>query len=117
MTDIEMRIKIAQHCGWYEVDPIPDSIKDLEVRQRWMRFRNDRKRKIEVPVWGLPDYLNSLDAMHEAEETLTREEQDLYEAHLDSLVPLTHETAFGYFHLIHAKPRLRAEAFLKTKEP
>jgi hypothetical protein len=55
-------------------------------------------------VVDCPDYCTDLNAMHEAEETLTVEEWSDYVEHLPS----------RWEEAIHAAARQRAEAFLKT---
>lgn len=82
------RIEIAEACGW---KPAP--------RGRWKL--NERVERFK------PDYLNDLNAMHEAEKTLNRESgyheiggYGLY------LVALEHNASATAAH--------RAEAFLRT---
>lgn len=53
----------------------------------------------------LPKYTEDLNAMHEAEATLTPEKQNVYEANLDAVT-----RHFAY----RATAEQRAEAFLKT---
>jgi len=82
-------------------------------------------KQINVAMAGalgkVADYCNDLNAMHEAEGTLDREQLGLY---VDSIISTIHEVDSGYFHKIHwghavelttATARQRSEAFLKTK--
>ena len=61
----------------------------------------------------IPDYLNDLNAMHEAENILTHQESKLFEEKLFSLreSEVMHR---GNFALVHATAAQRAEAFLRT---
>ena len=62
-----------------------------------------------------PDYVNSLDAMREAEERLDDKQRRDYAFRL--LLVLCHGSAIDlseHFDLLHASARERAEAFLKT---
>jgi hypothetical protein len=88
MKPEQQRIAIAETCGW---KPAP--------RGRWKL--NERVERFK------PDYLNDLNAMHEAEKTLNRESgyheiggYGLY------LVALEHNAS--------ATAAQRAEAFLRT---
>ena len=64
----------------------------------------------------VPDYLNDLNAMHEAEKGLTSEQWSDYNCHILATMPedwrdCTEERLKNY---IHATAAQRAEAFLKT---
>lgn len=105
MNPDEQRIAIAEACGWH--------------------FNNDPKIGMWVRPSGhfeinLPDYLNDLNAMHEAEKVLEIPQIKTYGAILREM------TRGGDYvsHLDrswHATAAQRAEAFLKTigkwKEP
>lgn len=95
MTDEQMRIKIAEACGWIHHHMRPS---ETERRQKKWRYLSD-----------LPDYLNDLNAMHEAEEVLTNEQWWLF------VEFLTEIRGGGVALCISATARQRAEAFLKTK--
>ena len=58
-------------------------------------------------VTDLPDYLNDLNAMHEAEKMLTREQIEIYCEHLNP-------KNYGIWWGIHATAAQRSEAYLKT---
>ena len=94
MTDEQMRIKIAEACGWKRLG------NGLYAKDGF------HGRKVES---DLPDYLNDLNAMHEAEKVLTRSQQSYF---LRSLV-----MAHGFYDMwlsIHTTARQRAEAFIRT---
>ena len=63
-----------------------------------LRFNHDR-----------PDYLNDLNAMHEAEKVLTNEHWETYAGHLAEL-----HQPLASFRFLHATAAQRAEAFLRT---
>lgn len=52
--------------------------------------------------------------MHEAEKTLTHEQQNDYMDELDAVIPFDEGRAYTEFHLFHATAAQRAEAFLRT---
>ena len=62
----------------------------------------------------LPDYLNDLNAMHEAEVALTEEQAEKYEAYLNSPGMYIEGGYPSTLYLYHATAAQRAEAFLKT---
>lgn len=64
----------------------------------------------------LPDYLNDLNAMHEAEKVLTEVEKAIYEAMLYQVCRVDPMTIFAgdTFKFLSATAPQRAEAFLRT---
>jgi hypothetical protein len=104
MNKEQQRIAIAEACGWTAeqdsngywraVDPKHGNAVEL-----WLSERS---------VWsvGIPDYLNDLNAMHEAEKVLTTNQFDEYCYRLD--------TVGGMRHCAHATAAQRAEAFLRA---
>lgn len=58
-------------------------------------------------VSDLPDYPNDLNAMHETEKMLTREQIEIYYEHLNP-------KNYGIWWGIHAIAAQRAEAYLRT---
>jgi len=94
MTPEEQRIAIAQACGWtgFNPDNIPDCL------QYTARAPSGK--------WGLiPDYPNDLNAMHQAEKVLTKDEATTYACG---------KLRGGLFDAVHATAAQRAEAFLRT---
>ena len=102
MNPEQQRIAIAEACGW------KTGYRDPEA-------------------WHpLPDYLNDLNAMHEAEETLDASQcaeyaRQLMKHHptycvtvLDNRFAPTEEIAYQTYQLLHATATQRAEAFLRT---
>jgi hypothetical protein len=107
MNDSEMQIAIAEACGW-KLHPKNDSIV----------IPPNSPNSVQ-PRHTLPDYLNDLNAMHEAEEVLRNDQFNYtsYWRHLFQVVAGKEWTGdIGYFHfeMAHATSTQRAEAFLKT---
>jgi hypothetical protein len=102
MTDLDQQIAIATVCGWTEIEPCTC----FDWRVRGFEPISGAHKK------HLPDYLNDLNAMHEAEKMLfTLEDDPRYQTRVElkgltSLNPLAQAW--------HATARQKAEAFLKT---
>lgn len=85
-------------------------------------YLDDKYRK--RPWRGIPDYLNSLDAMHEAEKTLNQKQQEMYIYKLTALIlgpvyaeygpPETDPTVLRMWCTLHATARQRSDAFILT---
>jgi hypothetical protein len=84
MTQEEQRTAIAEACGW-----------------------KTGYRDAVSSVTALPNYLNDLNAMHEAEKVLTSEQVTSYVYSLESMNERWSTPAF-------ATAAQRAEAFLRT---
>jgi hypothetical protein len=102
MSPDTQQVAIAEACGykWPGLRKKKDSI-------GWMLNGQYIPR--------LPNYLHSLDAMHEAEKTLTDANSLIYHANLLAV----QRAQFGLvtdreFQMIHATAAQRAEAFLRT---
>ena len=103
------QIKIAEACGWKRH---ADGLGYYQgVHPAFMGGR------------AVPDYLNDLNAMHEAESSLTEEQFYIYGSYLDTItlpkksMPMCYvdsPEAGMYRELICATAAQRAEAFLKT---
>lgn len=95
------RIVIAAACGWLD-KRIPTLTSDTSLGRCWIspigRFHQT-----------CPDYLNDLNAMHEAEKTLSGTE--LWPIYEDFLLAVT---ARKGNHLVRATAAQRAEAFLRA---
>jgi hypothetical protein len=94
MTPEAQQIAIAEACGW---KPNP--------------FQMDMRG--QVFPQSPPDYLNDLNAMHEAEALLDRHEAKLFEEKLFNILE-SEVMHTGGFALIHATAAQRAEALLRT---
>jgi hypothetical protein len=74
---------------------------------------------MEVPIGDLPDYLNDLNAMHEAEKVLSDGQRMTYYGHLVSIARKSLgidpcESHYQPKFTTHATAAQRAEAFLCT---
>lgn len=100
MTPDQQRIAIAEACGWtgFNPDNIPDCLQYTACAPNGK--------------WGMiPDYLNDLNAMHEAEKCFSNLQKGEYQRMLKSL---TWKSDQPDFCSTHATAHHRAEAFLKT---
>jgi hypothetical protein len=100
MTPEQQRIVIAEACGWENVAP------------RIVKNVKHQGDDITVGIWSdngwIPDYLNDLNAMHEAEKVLVSLQ---WVSYLKRLQTLCDESVTWP---IHATAAQRAEAFLRT---
>ena len=109
MTNEQINKAISKACGWKDADH-PDVMKlkqGWSMPEKWcmdpngvLRFNHDR-----------PDYLNDLNAMHEAEKTLNPIKAAEYARMLTSIAWQSEQPVFAP---MTATARQRAEAFLKT---
>ena len=92
MTDDQINAAIAEACGWWG-----------NRKGNCMRPPNRTDMYCEIP-----NYCNDLNAMHEAEKTLSETNMFVMAHHIERLV-----SRHGQ-HYFHATARQRAEAFLRT---
>ena len=116
MTPEQQKIAIAEACGWTrEYADVPTWNNSLNSYQggyesvQTLLFRKERKCFIAE---NLPDYINCLNAMHEAEAILTEKQRLFYHVNLMKLQKA--DFIAGFCFLIHATATQRAEAFLRT---
>lgn len=107
MDKRKQRIAIAEACGWKREAELP---KYAEVwinpdgfQIGWRRFDNE---PWENPP--IPDFLNDLNAIHEAEKKLTDKQKEIY---VDLLFDIAEVCALT---VTFASSAQRAEAFLRT---
>lgn len=110
MSPEAQRIAIAEACG-YKLTPLPQN----PNQKTWQRHGYTET---------LPDYLTDLtdlNACHEMEKTLTKEQRKTYvwklERVTDAALPGSSNQvilAEEKFQLVHATAEQRAEAFLRT---
>ena len=122
MTDEEINIAIAEHCGWTRIEELDNTY-----------YADNLDYIISKPdkIWGgvnpktgdddfIPDYCNDLNAMHEAEKELdwqgkTKFAEILYRHCPDSYIRNNDETEWDeIFPLINSTAQQRAQAFLKA---
>ncbi len=117
MIPESQRIAIAEACGWTRREP-----DNLYPEVRWLDPKNTSKWRADyaVKVTGLPDYLNDLNAMHEAEMTLyqkglTHDPYGKVGSYIWELGKVTAPDGFlTEAMLVHATAAQRAEAFPRT---
>lgn len=115
MTDEELRIKVAELCGWKRREVFEPSFADpsklVSRGRKWHNPINDLPQR-------LPDYPNDLNAMHEAEKALTDDEHSRFSDHLGSILcdgKYYHWSDGGAMRgFVSATAHQRAEAFVKT---
>lgn len=128
MTPEKQRIEIAKACGWiyvgyrsgmtaedgYSGRP-PESLRaKYHVRHPDFVMSDFSDGPPARPIAHIPDYLNDLDAMHEAEKILTAIQCNDYDTYImhrlreGEINPPANRFKF------HATAGQRAEAFLKT---
>jgi len=115
MSPEAQRIAIAEACGFggeFSKRWILEVGMEGEDKFAFAATRNNLDEEV-------PDFLNDLNAMHEAEETLSRNQRAEY---WHEIIKLCNEEArglndfdrVGIFYQLHAKAAQRAEAFLRT---
>lgn len=103
MTPEQQRIAIAEACGWHYSSFAAQDVK-LHAILSWIRPGN-----ADWQPECLPDYLNDLNSMHEAEKSLTPAQWVSYWSFLEPLACQPNNTS-----ILHATAAQRAEAFLRT---
>jgi len=98
MNDLKQRIAIAEACGWTEIEECTCHNQQLKGFEP-----NPGQHKKHTP-----DYLNDLNAMHDAEESITKENRAAW------MIELCKITEDSFWSTTRATARKRAEAFLKT---
>lgn len=106
MNDLEQEIAIAKACGWEHTKTVNNP--DPSAYGRHPIYTAD-------VTWDLPlpDYLNDLNAMHEAETALSEVQFGDYFDELESQMPFA-RPQHKRRHVCSATARQRAEALLKT---
>ena len=117
MKPEQQRIAIAEACGWrIESDGACTFVyPPNEKMGTGYRMNDIRHPKI---IRLLPDYINDLNAMHEAERFLDYDQCEQYASDLWDIIMCAEESMENpppsNFACIHATAAQRAEAFLKT---
>ncbi len=102
LTPEQKRIAIAEACGW-EYD---------ESMEMWLSPSD-----IHFFEWQIPDYLNDLNAMHEAEKTMSEHQWMEYYSMLDSITNRSNGKYWGQTRKmapVFTTAAQRADAFLLT---
>lgn len=101
MSPEAQRIAIAEACGWKCQERVPFDLRPNAVLCWYPQGKN------EWETQELPDYLNDLNAMHEAEKILNEDQMIKYlHSHLRQVC--------GGHSRVRATASQRSEAFLKT---
>jgi hypothetical protein len=120
MTPTEQQIAVAKACGWREAFPSngpahPGTRKGgIMLPYTWINEVDGRRAQ------NLPDYLNDLNAMHEAWETAIFDERDdtkhtAFRSHLQRICLKDCQLASTRYNSVcNATAAQRAEAFLRT---
>ena len=106
MTPEQQRIAIAEACGWA-------NIRWNGVRYNWVGHRPETARD----DYALPDYLNDLNAMHEAENSQGRYDLSFWDSYSENLAMITQrddKPIWVIVNCVRATAAQRAEAFLRT---
>lgn len=105
MSEEQINIAIAEACGWVERDEPKGSANPKTWWHGPHRYPSN--------MMPIPDYLNDLNAMHEAEKVLVEMGVNKWWTYAGHI--LRHNPSpFGAETAIHATARQRAEAFLRT---
>ena len=108
MTPDAQRIAIAEACGWSKNNEYPVG---LDGSRPWANPLYESCWLV-YDDWNLPDFLNDLNAMHEAEKRLTEQQEFHYHDELHKLCNKGKRHAC--YESIRATAAQRAEAFLRT---
>jgi len=103
MTPEQQRIAIAESCGWHERQ---EPVGSYNATAWW--WGETRYPSNVMPV---PDYLNDLNAMHEALKSF-KDDETLWHTFRYHLIALLHPAQ----HELHATAKQYAEAFLRAIE-
>jgi len=114
MTPEAQRIAISEACGWMLIIASPGFAVDDPSR-----YPVGLSSPVQSIHRTLPDYLNDLDAMHEAEATIKpidvpHYSRELIEVTGASVALANGETWLNTYAMYHATAAQRAEAFLRT---
>lgn len=119
-----MRIEIAKFAGfkWFRYTRYESHFALLKTAPNdwWIEEAppegDEYKKLYHNPIDSVPNYPESLDAMHEAEKMLTKEQTKVWVKHIEKLVssnPIKNTNSWT-FACAHATAPQRAEALLRT---
>lgn len=111
MNEDLQRIAIAEFCGWTNIR------KHFPYWSEPETYEFEGLKNIKFYT-GIPDYLNDLNAIHEAEKLLKGEQTEqysitLYTLRLNRGIP-THVRGWEALGMLHATAKERSEALLKV---
>jgi hypothetical protein len=103
MTDREINERVAELAGWRH-GPCDCGFDYCPKNERWQDLKGQWHDE-------LPDFVNDLNAMHGAEESLVEVQKRRYgNILLDIVKP---DEYYGEYDLLHATAKQRAAAFVK----
>ena len=112
-TKLSINVKIAEVCGWLWVTDQPvknqSFMGSVSYADGWV---NPKTGEVSDDYFDLPNYLNSLDAMHEAEKIIGA--GDLGTLYIENFRRVCGCEHGDIWYIIHATAEQRAEAFLRT---
>jgi hypothetical protein len=116
MTQEEQRVSIAEACGWKYVEGLNVSSLSHSGATSCADCWVCPKRGAGYGAYEPPNYLNDLNAMHDAEKVLTNEQDLEYSEALEQVVEgrFVTNNAEDMRRLRSATASQRAEAFLRT---
>lgn len=101
MSPDSQRIAIAEACGW----------KHIAFKRGWIKAGDGETQCV------IPDYLNNLNAMHEAEATMNLTDKYQYGKAICKIMNIDTDGGLDVvdiYYVCHATAAQRAEAFLRT---
>lgn len=124
MSPESQRIAIAKVCGWKQTQ-VPDGLSFSEPKVPKFRIMWVKDENLITQTIKLPDYLNDLNAMHEAEKCLFQSKPGYYNrSYFFALVNIIYnfdpsETGWDgdarvCCKVTHSSASQRAEGFLRT---
>jgi len=106
MNPEQQRIAIAEACGWKHGETTETAYGASYPLKGWRGPNSERFGHGQFP----PDYLNDLNAMHEAQKVFTAEQHKRYLRHLAGITLASD----CLDEAVDATAAQRAEAFLRT---
>jgi len=114
MDKIKQRIAIAKACGWgFKWDDSENCFR-LYTDKGAATIFADKNPDAPLPVYACPDYLNDLNAMHEALLTLTTEQRHEIVYEIGWVLGTPNPNDWEYYYFLYISASELAEAFLKT---
>jgi len=134
MSPEAQRICIAEACGWvwyrhpvsnksdrsYRFIALP-AVQEFEQSPMWMVRADGTERLCAIDYmvreFHLPDYLNDLNAMHEASKDFDLKQTIKFSNHLKAIIQdslCISSAVDARYMTVNASARQRAEAFLRT---
>jgi hypothetical protein len=109
MKKEQQRIKIAEACGW----------SDFNSAKHEGAIQYGRKPLSSFNSWEVPDYLNDLNAMYEAKQSLWKMDwsyRHIFNDHLANIIKgrIVNRNEWDAETLLDATAEQQAEAFLRT---